>query len=73
MLQVVDGLAADRQYRQFRAPPSPRAVFIVHPLPVRAYNRVIPLPLGLANIKVCSVWLAAAFNNKTLLWLGASG
>lgn len=54
LLQTVDQLRW-RQYKFFNAPPSPRAKFVSQHV-VRAYNRVIPLPLGLANIQVSKSW-----------------
>lgn len=53
MLQSVERLRS-RQYKFFSAPPSPAARFVTKSQ-VRAYNRVVPLPLGLADIQVWSV------------------
>jgi hypothetical protein len=50
MQQVVEKLRC-KQYKFFDAPPSPDARFVTQSK-VRAYNRVIPLPLGLSNIQV---------------------
>jgi hypothetical protein len=54
MQQIVDKLRS-RQYKFFNAPPSPDARFSAQSK-VRAYNRVIPLPLGLSNIQVRALW-----------------
>lgn len=52
MLQTVEHLRR-RKYKFFNAPPSPTARFHDKAQSrVRAYNRIIPLPLGLANIQV---------------------
>jgi hypothetical protein len=51
MLQTVDKLRW-RQYRFFNTPPSPTARFCLRSFPCRAYNRIIPLPLGLSVIQV---------------------
>lgn len=52
MLHALERLAAGRsRYRLFVTAPNPRAVY-ESAQGRRAYNRVIPLPLGLDNIQV---------------------